>query len=424
MHVKLNKIFLVSTLAAAIAAPSLAQAAFVEDSEGSLSLRNFYMNRDYRDTGKPGGYPHAGKAKTQSKSEDWGQGFMLRLKSGYTEGTVGVGVDALGLAGIKLDSGGGTGGTGTLVRSARTGKSADNHGFVGFTAKAKVSETVLTVGTHEPVLPIAFRNDTRMLPQTFQGGQIQSKDIENLTLTAGQFQKVRLRDSTDYENMVMAADGATGGVRSNKFNYGGASYQFIPGLTGTYYYAELKDNYSQHHANLQFLTDLTEDFKFKTDLRYFKSSDKGNTNVDNRLASGMFSLGYAGHWLGLGYQDSSGKTGTPYLGGGTDPWTMNTLTYQPFLRAKEASWQVRYDYNFAQIGVPGLNLMARYASGDNFKIGGKSAKEWERDIDLGYTIQSGPLKDVSLLVRNVMYRGSHTTDVDENRVIVNYTFKF
>ena len=41
MHVKFNKIFLVSTLAAAIAAPSLAQAAFVEDSEGSLSLRNF-----------------------------------------------------------------------------------------------------------------------------------------------------------------------------------------------------------------------------------------------------------------------------------------------------------------------------------------------------------------------------------------------
>ena len=90
---------------------------------------------------------------------------------------------------------------------------------------------------------------------------------------------------------------------------------------------------------------------------------------------------------------------------------------------------MRYDYNFAQIGVPGLNLMARYASGDNFKIKDragtmKSAKEWERDIDISYTIQSGPLKDLGFMVRNVMYRGSHTTDVDENRVIVNYTFKF
>jgi hypothetical protein len=76
------------------------------------------------------------------------------------------------------------------------------------------------------------------------------------------------------------------------------------------------------------------------------------------------------------------------------------------------------------MGLPGLNLMARYASGDNFKVNNQSAKEWERDIDIGYTIQSGPLKDLGLLVRNVMYRGSHTTDVDENRIIANYTFKF
>lgn len=422
MQKTLNKAFLVSSLAAAIAMPSVTQAAFIEEAEGSLSLRNFYMNRDYRGSGLPGGPMY--KGKTQSKSEDWGQGFMLRLKSGYTEGTVGMGVDALGLVGVKLDSGAGSGGTGALVRSRRTGKSADSFGFVGVTGKIKVSNTELTVGTHEPLLPIAYRNDTRMLPQTFQGGQVVSKDIEHLTLTAGQFQKVRLRDSTNYENMYMFSDGAKGGVDSNKFNYAGANYELIPGLTGTYFYAELKDNYSQHHANLQFLTDLTSELKFKADLRYFDSSNKGNTTVDNLLASGMFSLGYAGHWLGLGYQDSSGKTGTPFLGGGTDPWTMNTLTYHHFLRAKEDSWQVRYDYNFAQIGVPGLNLMARYVRGDNFKVDGQSAKEWERDIDIGYTIQSGPLKDLGLLVRNVMYRGSHTTNVDENRVIVNYTFKF
>jgi hypothetical protein len=84
---------------------------------------------------------------------------------------------------------------------------------------------------------------------------------------------------------------------------------------------------------------------------------------------------------------------------------------------------VRYDYDFAALGVPGLTLMARYVSGDNFQIRGDEAKEWERDIDLGYVIQSGPLKNVGLRVRNVAYRGSHTTDLDENRVIVNYTLK-
>ncbi|MOA51854.1 Porin-like protein NicP precursor [compost metagenome] len=61
---------------------------------------------------------------------------------------------------------------------------------------------------------------------------------------------------------------------------------------------------------------------------------------------------------------------------------------------------------------------------DYFKLGQADAKEWERDIDLGYVIQSGPLKNLGLRLRNVAYRGSHSTDIDENRFIVNYTFKF
>lgn len=419
---KNKKTILISTLSIAIATPAITQAALIDDSTGSLNLRNFYINRDYRDSKLPGVPLH--KGKSQAKSEDWGQSFMLRLQSGYTEGTIGLGVDALGLVGIKLDSGGGTGGSGTLVRSNHRGRSADQHGFLGLTGKAKLAETVLSIGTHEPVLPIIFRNDTRLLPQTFAGGQIQSKDIKNLTLTVGQFRQVRTRDSTNTENLTMFADSSKGSVKSNRFNYTGASYSFTPELVGTYFYAVLKDNYNQHHVNLQYLTKLTDDIQFKTDLRHFNSSEKGNTNIDNRLTSGTFSLGYQGHWLGFGYQDSSGKTGMPFLGGATDPWVANIATYNTFTRAQEDSWQIRYDYNFAQLGLPGLYFMARYISGDNFKVDAKNAKEWERDIDIGYTIQSGPLKDVGLLVRNVMHRGSHTTDIDENRVIVNYTFKF
>lgn len=216
---------------------------------------------------------------------------MLRLQSGYTEGTVGLGVDAIGLVGIKLYSGGGTGGTGTLVRSRSTGKSADNHGFVGITGKAKLSETVPSIGTHETMLPVVFHNDTRLLPQTFEGSQIQSKDFENLTFTAGQFQKARARDSTNNERLTMYSEGSKGGVSSNQFNYAGAHYNFIPGLVGTYFYAELQNNYKQYHANLQYLTDLADSIKFKKDLLHFNSSSKDHTSVDNRLSTATFSLG-------------------------------------------------------------------------------------------------------------------------------------
>ncbi|MNF45852.1 Porin-like protein NicP precursor [compost metagenome] len=393
--------------------PVAAQAAFVEDSQLSLSARNFYMNRDFREDDK---------GVTQNKAEEWGQGFMLRYNSGFTEGTVGVGVDALGLLGIKLDSGGGTSRTGALLVQ-RDGEVADEFSFLGLTAKARLAQSVLTVGTHEPLLPVAYRNDTRLLPQTFEGAQLVSKDIDKLTLTAGQFRSTRLRDSTDYQDMTMFADGSRGGVKSDRFNYAGAGFAPLANLTATYFYAELEDNYNQHYGNLLYSQPLAEGLTFKSDIRYFDSSEEGNTTVDNRNLGGMFTLAFKGHALGVAYQDQSGDTGMPFIGGGTDPWALNTVTFHHFLRAKEDSWQVRYDYDFAALGVPGLTLMTRYVSGDNFEIRGNEAKEWERDIDLGYVIQSGPLKNVGLRLRNVAYRGSHTTDLDENRVIVNYTLK-
>lgn len=404
------------SIALAISSTIVAQRAvaeFSDDSHLTLEARNFYMNRDFRDN------PNT----AHNKAEEWGQGFMLRYNSGFTEGTVGFGVDALGLLGVKLDTGRGTNGTGALPVQGN-GDVPDSFGFIGPTAKAKMANSVLTIGTHAPTLPIAYRNDTRLLPQTFEGAQIVSSDIDNLTLTGGQFRATRLRNSTDYQDMTMFADGSRGGVASDRFNYAGATYALLPNLTATYFFAELKDNYSQHYGNLIHNQRFTEALNLKSEVRYFQSENEGRTNVDNRNLGAMFTLSYKGHALGTGYQNQSGDTGMPFIGGGTDPWAFNTVTYHHFLRAREDSWQVRYDYDLATIGIPGLTLMTRYVSGDNFEIAGINAKEWERDVDIGYVIQSGPLRNVSLRLRNVAYRGSDTTDIDENRIIVGYTFKF
>ena len=248
------------------------------------------------------------------------------------------------------------------------------------------------------------------------------QEFEGLTLLGGQFRSTRLRDSSNYDDMTMFADGSSGGA-SDRFNYAGG-YAFTPKLTATYYYAELEDNYSQHHVNLLHVLPLSERLGLKSDIRYFKSDGEGNARVDNRNLGAMFSLLYAGHSLGLGYQDQSGDTGMPFVGGGTDPWTLNTLTYHHFLRAGRMAGRCATTTTSPLPACPGLSLMARYVHGDNFEIGGVDAKEWERDVDLAYTVQSGPLKNFNVRWRNVMYRGSHTTDLDENRLIVSYTLKF
>src|SRR5690554_3668904 len=131
------------SLAVALCIPMAAQAAFIEDSKASLELRNFYMNRDFRSEGA-----------AQSKAEEWAQGFLLKYESGFTEGTVGVGVDAYGFTGFKLDSGRGTSGTGLLPRGNSDKRAPSSYGELGAAAKFRISETTLRAGTLMPKLPV------------------------------------------------------------------------------------------------------------------------------------------------------------------------------------------------------------------------------------------------------------------------------
>ncbi|RTV63383.1 OprD family porin [Pseudomonas aeruginosa] len=411
-----------SSICMAVLPLASAEAAFFDNSHLTLDTRNFYMNRDFREPYRD--LPAQLKGHDKAKAEDWGQGFGLKFESGLTDGPVGFGLDALGLLGIKLDSGAGTSGTGALAFNPRTGDPQDEFSFLGVTAKARVSKTQVGVGTFQPTLPILFRNETRLLPQTFQGVQIQSNEIVNTQLVAGHFDRSRFRDSSGNDRMTMSADRSTGGVESDGFDFAGATYTFSPGLSATYYYARLEDNYSQHYANMIHKLPLSDTLTLTSQFRYFDSRDEGRTNVDNKNAGGMMTLSKGAHAVSAVYQKLRGETGMPFVAGGTDPYTYNTSTFTNFLRAKERSWQLKYEYDFAGVGAPGLTLMGRYVRGDDFEIAGQSATEWERDIDLTYVVQSGGLKGLRLQLRNVMYRGSDTVDVDENRVIVSYSYAF
>jgi hypothetical protein len=92
-----------------------------------------------------------------------------------------------------------------------------------------------------------------------------------------------------------------------------------------------------------------------------------------------------------------------------------------FASPGERSWQARYDYDFAALGLPGLQFMTRYLKGDNFARGAKEGTEWERNTDIGYTVQTGALKNLELKWRNGSYRSNGGNDIDQNRVIVSYT---
>ena len=411
----LSRFFILSSLAAtALGTSSMASAAFLDDSKASVELRNFYMNRDFRQSGA-----------AQSKADEWAQGFILKMESGYTEGPIGFGVDALGLLGVKLDSSPDRSGTGILQRDS-SNQPQDDYGTAGLTAKAKMSNTTLHVGTLQPIIPVVMRNDSRLLPSIYRGAWLQSKEVEGLTLDLGMLDRTSYRDSSNYEEMAVFNIGARNIVLGNtatsdEFVFAGGRYQFSPELTGHYYYGGLDGIYDQHNVNLVHVMPLGDNQSFKTDLRYVRSTDDGGSNVDNNAFGALFTYRIGGHGFTGGYQKMSGDTGFAYISGG-DNTLINLLQINDFGNEDEKSWQARYDYDFAAMGIPGLSLMTRYVSGDNVNLNsGGEGKEWERDTDIAYVIQNGPLKNVGMKVRNATVRSNFGSDINETRLILSYT---
>lgn len=384
----------------------------LEDSKATFSTRNFYMNRDFRD------------GSGQNKREEWAQGFILDYKSGYTAGPIGVGIDALGMLGVKLDSSPARTGTG-LLPVHDDGRAPDEYSKLGVTGKLRVSQSELHFGTLIPDLPSVQSNNGRLFPQTFRGGLLTVDEIKGLNLVAGRLNSVTDRDQTATQDLGLNNKNGRfrSGVEGDHFNLAGADYAFNEHLTGRYHYSELDDVYRQH-----FLGVLSKHAvgpgKLELDLRMAISDDQGSAtagSIDNRALNGMVSYALLGHRLAAGYQRMSGDSAFPYLDG-TDPFLVNFVQINDFAGAKERSWQLRYDYNFAAAGLPGLTFMTRYVSGDHVELNnGGQGQEWERNTEVQYTLQSGPLKNVSVRLRNAAYRSTFARDVDENRLIVSYS---
>ena len=382
--------------------PALMAQGFFEDSQGKLTLRNYYFNDGYRDGGED--------------RKEWAQGFLLNLQSGYTEGTVGFGLDALGLAGLKLDSSPTHAGTG-LLPVHDDGHAADDFSSLGITAKMRIGEAVIKTGNLMPRIPVLVYNDGRLLPQTFRGTQIEYSGIRDLYLHSGHLDKFKQRNSTD--SVDIYPQGYTGS-KGTDFDFAGATYKFTPTLSGTWYYGEMREFYRQQFFGLVHKQPMGSG-SLTSDLRYFISGDAGearNGAVDADMFSGLFTYRLGGHALGLGYQKVSGDTALPYTSVST-VYSFSNAGVGKFIQAGERTWMLRYDYDFAAF-VPGLSLMTRYYKGENGDYKGREAREWESDTNLRYVIQSSAFQGVGIEVRKATYRSTYASDRDNYRLYLTY----
>ncbi len=405
---------------------------FIEGSRINVLARNFYFNRDDRKgQSSPTGNGY---------SEAWAQGFIGKFESGFTQGTVGFGLDAFAMYGLTLDSGsgrsGGKGSFGVLpVNSDNQPK--DSYSKIGGAAKLRVLDTVIKAGDVFPLTPVVAYGDSRLLPESFRGVTLQNTSLEGLSLQGG-----RLSGMSQPSESGMNKGFATfyaGKVDSPWIAYFGGDYQLNSHLGFSLYSSRLKDAWDQYYFGSNANYALTDDVSLFGDFNYYKAVDEGQKRLgefDNNIWSARLGVKVGAHSLAVSHQRNNGDDDFDYLRQSDSIFLNNSIQYSDFNAPKERSWMLRYDLDMQAFGIPGLSFMTRYGKGTGADYSNANAvymrrdaagnpltdqRRWERDIEAKYVVQSGRLKDLSLRLRQATVRSSaFESDLEEVRLIAEY----
>lgn len=388
--------------------------------------------------------------KHKGYREELGLGLKAIYESGFTQGTVGVGVDVFGLQGIKLDSGGGRHGNNLFPTDGRSGKAQDNYSQAGAAIKARLSNTTLKYGEQFVDLPVFSTDDSRLLPESATGFLVTSEEIDGLVVHAGHFTAMTAMDAT-------RRDSANGGeLRS--LDLIGARYNFTDNLSAAYYYSKAKlggknyvnawdenvrDKVTKQYVNVNYVYPIADNQSVTVDFNAYKTRlhdrnidrDDRDRLTKNDLRSLAISYNLGAHTFTIGKQCVEGNDGYigDYDGGGT-MYFLNDMQYNSFSQQGEKSYHISYNLNMDTLGVPGLDLTAAYVRGSNIRSTHWDAvnnvvyernqgKNWEANYGAKYVVQSGAAKDLSLHLRNATYRANDAAgnpDVNEVRFIVEY----
>lgn len=394
---------------------------FVEDSSLKVLLRNAYINRDYKDGNR-------------DKAE-WGQGVIGTFSSGFTQGTVGVGVDAFGLYALRLDGGKGRSGAQGIdfFKQGDSGNAADDLSKFGVAVKFRISNTVLAYGDQMPALPVLSYDNSRLLPESYTGTLITSKEIKGLELNAGRFTA---------ESRKSAEGRDSGGLKS--INVLGGSYQFTEQFKASLYASDVEDVLKKQYVNANYVFPLAKDQSLTLDFNGYRTQldnsyvrENNVTGDDNKIWSLAATFATGPHSFTLAHQRSTGDSNLGYayggyqrgqnrVGDGGNTIYLANSYWSDFNAEDERSWQLGYGLDFTTFGIPGLTYNVAYVRGDNITTS-TSEGGTEREIfnQFKYVVQNGPAKDLSVRLRSSVLRVSqksseYNVSGNELRVFVDY----
>jgi len=375
---------------------------FWRDTSVNLRLRSYYFKTDIADT---------------SDKEAWALGGWIGYESGWWKNLLkigGVGYTSQNLYGPENRDGT------LLLKPGQEGFSVLGQAYL----RARVAEGVnLRLYRQSIELPYINRDDSRMVPNTFEAYTLDGESIQNIDFIVSHVTKMKTRNSSEFRYMSEVA----GFSNTNKgLTMGGASYTFAEDI----YIAAINqyswDLWNTIYAEATALWNLTEKMEIGLSAQYSEQRSVGD-ELDGEFCTfafgGAAALSYQGAIVSIafGSTDDDRRIQRPY--GGTPSYV--SLMESKFDRAGEDTWRAGLSYDFKFVGIDGLSAFVDYAKGNTPDSGPTASPDQEEfDFTVDYRFKTGLLKHLWLRLRGAFLNqhGPNEQDTLNFRFILNYDF--
>jgi len=347
------------------------------------------------------------------KNEAWAGGGSINLESGLLWDAISVGGEYF--ASLPISAPDSRPGTGLL-------KPIQNSIFVLGQAyvRATLGEQVITLGQQRYDLPYLNGNDSRMIPNTFEGYSIDGRWSHG-RFVIGYVDEIKPRASDDFIPMSRAlgvTDADKGlvmaGVRYDwENNFVGAIASVVPDVLSTVY-SELDTRWSYGDLGFRLGMQFTDQRSIGDDLLTSESFDTQSFGA--RFA---VSLNSAILTTAFTYNSDGARIRTPF---GGDP-SFSSLMLSNFNLANQKTFRVGLSYNGNRIGFPWLSGFLNYARGVDSEIAGAGISlpdDEEIDLTIDFRGSSSPGQNIWLRVRGAVLNPGEDRRIYNVRVIFNW----
>ena len=302
----------------------------------------------------------------------WVEGAQLGWRSGFTQGFIGLGIDASLFGALKLDGGNGSG---NMVHVARSGGGSNQLAWAYpgvYDVKARISETVLKYGLHAVSNPFLEPHDNRALPPTFLGMSFSSNEVRNLTLQAGSFTKVNARGRTSLSRLSTSY----GGVPLDRVSYVGGTWTYSPNGSASLFADQADDVWRQYYVSVQQSAGHIEAVKLTGSANLYLTHDTGAARqgpIANRAYSFALSVQHGPHALLVGYQKIAGDQFFDYVNETAGDYLINSMDVD-YNAPHEQSLQLRYTFDGRYANLPGFSTLLWAQQGWGADAGSSAAR--------------------------------------------------